>query len=58
MDSGAPLPGNEQHSEFDPLKPLLPEEVCWILDRSMACEVNPDDGLCSDRHGLFIAVPS
>ena len=25
---------------FDPLTPLLPEEVCWILDRSFACEVN------------------
>ena len=24
---------------FDPLTPLLPEEVCWILDRAMAYEV-------------------
>ena len=25
---------------FDPLEPLLPEEVCWIIDRAFACEVN------------------
>ena len=24
---------------FDPNRPLLPAEVCWILDRSFACEV-------------------
>ena len=45
MDSGAPLPSGEQQPNFDPLTPLLPEEVCWILDRAMACEVNADDGL-------------
>lgn len=35
MDTGMtepPLP-------FYPNKPLLPAEVCWILDRSFACEV-------------------
>lgn len=47
MDSGAALPNGEQHPDFDPLSPLLPEEVCWIIDRSMACEVNADDGLYS-----------
>lgn len=26
---------------FDPLEPLLPEEVCWVIDRTFACEVNP-----------------
>ena len=40
MDSGAALPGEKSHSEFDPFVPLLPEEVCWILDRALACEVN------------------
>lgn len=35
---------------FDPLAPLLPEEICWILDRAFACEVNtlrvsPSDSL-------------
>ncbi|KAL5490669.1 MAK10 [Sanghuangporus weigelae] len=40
MDSGAPLPESQRQPEFDPLTPLLPEEVCWILDRSMACEMH------------------
>ena len=30
----------QRRPPFDPLTPLLPEEVCWILDRSFACEVN------------------
>ena len=50
MDSGAPLPEGEQQPEFDPFTPLLPEEVCWILDRAMACEVNADDGLYGVIH--------
>ncbi|EJD06227.1 uncharacterized protein FOMMEDRAFT_166473 [Fomitiporia mediterranea MF3/22] len=40
MDSGAPLSSGEQQPNFDPLTPLLPEEVCWILDRAMACEMH------------------
>ncbi|KAI0933432.1 hypothetical protein AcV5_005579 [Taiwanofungus camphoratus] len=38
MDSGMVL---EQHrrSPFEPLTLLLPQEVCWILDRSFACEM-------------------
>lgn len=28
-----------QRPPFDPLAPLLPEEVCWILDRATSCEV-------------------
>lgn len=40
MDSGATLPAEEQRPPFDPLTPLLPEEVCWILDRILACEVS------------------
>ena len=50
MDSGAPLPEGERQLEFDPFTPLLPEEVCWILDRAMACEVNADDGLYGVIH--------
>lgn len=45
MDSGAALPppadgaSSPPGPPFDPQAPLLPEEVCWILDRAMACEV-------------------
>ena len=39
MDSGMVLE-EAQRPSFDPLAPLLPEEVCWILDRSISCEVN------------------
>jgi len=39
MDSGMVLE-DAQRPPFDPLSPLLPEEVCWILDRSISCEVN------------------
>jgi N-alpha-acetyltransferase 35, NatC auxiliary subunit len=35
MDSGM----TEPPSPFNPNQPLLPAEVCWILDRSFACEV-------------------
>jgi N-alpha-acetyltransferase 35, NatC auxiliary subunit len=38
MDSGLVNEGDE-HIPFDPLTTLLPEEVCWILDMAMACEV-------------------
>lgn len=40
MDSGAARIENEGRSKFDPLAPLLPEEICYILDRALACEVN------------------
>lgn len=39
FDSGMALM-DESRPTFDPLAPLLPEEVCWIIDRSFACEVN------------------
>ncbi|KAG8968024.1 hypothetical protein FRC03_008889 [Tulasnella sp. 419] len=45
MDSGVILPqssldsGGEAHMTFDPLTPLLPVEVCWVIDRSMAGEM-------------------
>ncbi|KAI0355145.1 Mak10-domain-containing protein [Trametes cingulata] len=38
LDSGMILE-EQRRPAFDPLTPLLPEEVCWILDRSFACEM-------------------
>ncbi|KAI0713691.1 Mak10 subunit, NatC N-terminal acetyltransferase-domain-containing protein [Earliella scabrosa] len=38
LDSGMVLE-EQRRPPFDPLTPLLPEEVCWLLDRSFACEV-------------------
>ncbi|RPD55689.1 hypothetical protein L226DRAFT_540104 [Lentinus tigrinus ALCF2SS1-7] len=38
LDSGMILE-EQRRPPFDPLTPLLPEEVCWILDRSFACEM-------------------
>ncbi|KAK7688903.1 hypothetical protein QCA50_007594 [Cerrena zonata] len=43
MDSGVILDTNRR-LPFDPLTPLLPEEVCWILDRSFACEMEWHSG--------------
>ena len=39
FDSGLALL-DESRPPFKPLTPLLPEEVCWIIDRAFACEVN------------------
>ena len=39
LDSGMSLE-EQPRPPFNPLTPLLPEEICWILDRSFACEVN------------------
>lgn len=40
MDSGVALPQTSTPSPtFDPMEPLLPSEICWILDRAFACEV-------------------
>ncbi|KAF9239144.1 Mak10 subunit, NatC N-terminal acetyltransferase-domain-containing protein [Melanogaster broomeanus] len=38
FDSGLALM-DKSRPVFDPLAPLLPEEVCWIIDRSFACEM-------------------
>ncbi|KAJ4475557.1 Mak10 subunit, NatC N-terminal acetyltransferase-domain-containing protein [Lentinula aciculospora] len=37
LDTGMELETTER-LQFDPLTPLLPEEICWIIDRSMAYE--------------------
>lgn len=37
LDSGLVLE-EERRPPFDPLTPLLPEELCWILDRSFSYE--------------------
>jgi hypothetical protein len=39
FDSGMALLDKSKPS-FNPLAPLTPEEVCWIIDRSFSCEVN------------------
>jgi hypothetical protein len=41
MDSGLILDEEARRPQFNPLTPLLPEEVCYILDRVIACEVSP-----------------
>lgn len=41
MDSGLILDDEANRPQFNPLTPLLPEEVCYILDRVIACEVRP-----------------
>ncbi|KIM61115.1 hypothetical protein SCLCIDRAFT_16178 [Scleroderma citrinum Foug A] len=38
FDSGLALL-DESRPPFKPLTPLLPEEVCWIIDRAFACEM-------------------
>ena len=45
MDSGMQIE-QDTFTQFDPLTPLLPEELCWMLDRTFACEVNGNFGLC------------
>lgn len=38
MDSGL-LSAEKKGPRFDPLEPVLPVEVCWIIDRSFSLEV-------------------
>lgn len=42
MDSGMLLEQDNARPAFEPLSPLLPEELCWIIDRSFACEVSAE----------------
>ncbi|KAI0263774.1 Mak10 subunit, NatC N-terminal acetyltransferase-domain-containing protein [Gloeopeniophorella convolvens] len=44
MDSGLILDEQEQNPPFVPFAPLLPEEVCYILDRAIACEMEWHSG--------------
>lgn len=53
MDSGMTLE-HDVGDGFDPLAPLLPEELCWMLDRSFACEVNGHRSLCYS-HRLHVS---
>ncbi|KAA1475811.1 Mak10-domain-containing protein [Dentipellis sp. KUC8613] len=39
MDSGMILPEEERRPLFYPMLPLLPEELCYILDRSFSVEM-------------------
>jgi N-alpha-acetyltransferase 35, NatC auxiliary subunit len=39
MDSGLILDEEAKRPQFNPFTLLLPEEVCYILDRVIACEV-------------------
>lgn len=39
MDSGLILDDEAERLVFSPLTPLLPEEVCYVLDRTIACEM-------------------
>lgn len=41
LDSGVVVP-EQITGPFEPLQLLLPEEICWILDRSLAFEVGKD----------------
>jgi hypothetical protein len=37
LDSGF-IPAVEVRPKFNPLTPLLPEELCWIIDRAFSYE--------------------
>lgn len=39
LDTGLILEEVERRPRFNPLAPMLPEEVCWILDRAFTYEV-------------------
>jgi len=39
LDSGI-VPLNQNGRKFNPQAPLLPEELCWIIDRCFAYEVS------------------
>ncbi|KAG2073488.1 Mak10-domain-containing protein [Suillus decipiens] len=43
FDSGLALLDKSKPS-FNPLTPLTPEEVCWIIDRSFSCEMEWHSG--------------
>jgi Mak10 subunit, NatC N(alpha)-terminal acetyltransferase len=47
LDSGL-IVQEELRPPFNPLTPLLPEELCWILDRSLGYEVCGSSFLMND----------
>lgn len=43
LDTGLMVdPEREKKFPFNPLAPLLPEELCWIIDRSFSYEVRSE----------------
>ncbi|KZV60520.1 hypothetical protein PENSPDRAFT_671604, partial [Peniophora sp. CONT] len=39
MDTGVILPAQLERPTYNPTAPLLPSELCWLLDRSFAAEM-------------------
>ncbi|CED82827.1 Glucose-repressible protein and related proteins [Phaffia rhodozyma] len=39
MDTGVEFPEETAREDYDPFAPLLPEEIAWILERVLACEM-------------------
>lgn len=39
LDSGLELPEQTNRPPFDPLAPLLPEELCWMFDTALAYQI-------------------
>lgn len=39
MDSGVILDEQKDRPPFESTRHLLPEELCWVMDRLTACEV-------------------
>lgn len=40
MDTGVILPAQLARPTYEPAAPLLPSELCWMLDRSFAAEMH------------------
>ncbi|KIL68496.1 hypothetical protein M378DRAFT_71592 [Amanita muscaria Koide BX008] len=54
LDTGL-IKDNEDQTPFDPTTPLLPEEICWILDRAYAYEMEWHTGRVLS-HTVFTLV--
>ncbi|KZS98798.1 hypothetical protein SISNIDRAFT_447615 [Sistotremastrum niveocremeum HHB9708] len=44
MDSGVILAEQKDRPPFEPTRHLLPEELCWVMDRLTACEMTWHNG--------------
>lgn len=53
MDSGMILE-QQRRPPFDPLLPMLPQEVCWIMDRMFTCEVNRLAKYIAPYHFMYL----